>query len=339
MEISIGISCPSCGGALNVEEGKKVISCRYCDALIWLEGDEGVYTVMFANNVTKEKAISLLNEWFGKKLKARDLKRRAEITEIFPIYLPFWRMKARSAGWVCGYREERHYDAVRKTTTVKKVPMEKMVFRDFDWTQIACDAGDIGVKYLRNLQGNTINANADQIPTFEVTTSKSDAINLGIEKIRQEAIKSAGVENITFQKMHVIPKSFMLIYYPVWIARYKYKERMYFATIDGVTSKVIAGRAPGDALYQAMIMTGGAILGGIISSLGIWTIGSSTGLGIFALIGGFIIFIASYMFFRHGSEIVEGDIEKKYGLPLESIKNIKNIRIDAPGNVFGGGKI
>ncbi|MBC7128903.1 MAG: hypothetical protein H5T45_04130 [Thermoplasmatales archaeon] len=336
MEISIGISCPSCGGALDVEEGKKVISCKYCNAVIWIEGDEGVYTVMFANNVKKDTAISLLHEWFGKKLKARDLKKVAEITEIFPIYLPFWRIKARAAGWVCGYREERHYDASRKTTTVKKVPMEKMVFRDFDWTEIACDAGDIGVKYLRNLQGNIIQANIEQIPTFEVTTSKTDAFNSGIEKIRQDAIRSAGVDNITFHKMHVIPKSFMLIYYPIWIARYKYKERMYFATIDGVTSKVIAGRAPGDALYQALIMTGGAIAGGMVSSFGIWTIGSSAELGIFALIAGFIIFIASYFFFRHGSEIVEGDIEKKYGLSLKSIKNIK---IDAPGNIFGGGKI
>ncbi|MEM2509091.1 MAG: hypothetical protein QW673_02715 [Candidatus Thermoplasmatota archaeon] len=128
----------------------------------------------------------------------------------------------------------------------------------------------------------------------------------------------------------------MLIYYPVWIARYKYKDRMYFATIDGVTSRVIAGRAPGDALYQALIMTGGAIAGGMVSSFGIWAVGETPAFGFFAIIVGFIIFIASYLFFRHGSEIVEGDIEKKYELSLKSIKNIK---IDTPGNIFGGGKI
>ncbi|MGB9635941.1 MAG: hypothetical protein ACPL1Y_01660 [Thermoplasmata archaeon] len=328
--ISLGISCPSCGGALQVEEGAKTVSCNYCNALIWLEGEDGVHTIMFANQVDRNKAMELVYAWFGKGLKARDLKKTGIITEVFPLYLPFWRLNARAAGWVCGYQERRKYDSQGRPAGVEREHLEKMVFRDFDWTNLACDPGDIGVKHLRNLYGQVIPANISEVPTFEVTTSKTDALNMGIENIRKIALESANVQHITFQKIHVIPRQFMLIYYPVWIVRYKYQERVYFATIDGVLGKVIAGRAPGDPVYQSLVMTGGSAGGGILAALGIYSIlYYSWQLGIFGIFFGVVILGACYMFFRHGSEIVEGDIEAKYRAirkaKPEDLQNIQNI--------------
>ncbi|MCX8174083.1 MAG: hypothetical protein N3F63_05720 [Thermoplasmata archaeon] len=313
-DISLGISCPSCGGALKADEGAKSVSCNYCNALIWLEGDEGVHTIMFANMVDRTKALNLTHEWFRRGLKARDLKKAGVITEIFPLYLPFWRLNARAAGWVCGYRERQKYDSQGRPAGVEREYMERMVFRDFDWTYLACDPGDIGVKRLRNLYGQVIPANVNEVPTFEVTTSKTDALNMGIQNVHQMAVQSANVQHITFQKIHVIPRQFMLVYYPVWIVRYKYQERVYFATIDGVLGKVVAGRAPGDPLYQSLIMTGGSVGGGLAAAAGVYLAltGISEELGILAIVGGVVLLIASYLFFRHGSEVVEGDIEAKY---------------------------
>jgi hypothetical protein len=335
--ISLGISCPSCGGALSVSEGTKTASCQYCNALIWLEGDEGVHTIMFANQVDSTKAMQIVHEWFKKGLKARDLKQTGVITELFPLYLPFWRLNARAAGWVCGYRERQKYDRQGRPAGVEREYLEKMVFRDFDWTLLACDPGDIGVKHLRNLYGQVIPANISEVPTFEVTTSKTDALNMGLQNINQMAIQSANVQHITFQKIHVIPRQFMLIYYPVWIAKYKYQERMYFTTIDGVLGKVIAGRAPGDPLYQSLIMTGGSVGGGLLSALGVYAILSdfSWQLGIFGVIFGIIILGASYMFFRHGSEIVEGDIEAKY----KAIRKATPEDMQKIQNILGGLRI
>lgn len=324
-DISLGISCPSCGGALKADEGAKSVSCNYCNALIWLEGDEGVHTIMFANTVGRDKAINLTHEWFRRGLKARDLKNRGTITEIFSLYLPFWRLNARAAGWVCGYRERQKYDSQGRPAGVEREYMERMVFRDFDWTHLACDPGDIGVRRLRNLYGQVIPANVTEVPTFEVTTSKTDALNMGIQNVHQMAIQSANVQHITFQKIHVIPRQFMLVYYPVWIVRYKYQERVYFATIDGVLGKVLAGRAPGDPLYQSLIMTGGSAGGGLAAAAGIYLTltGISEELGILAIIGGVVLLIASYLFFRHGSEVVEGDIEAKYkGVSLKKAGEI-----------------
>lgn len=324
MDINVSLGCPACGGTIQVAEGERNAQCSYCKSLLFIEGDEGVSTVMFRNALAQDTAVQRIHDWFRKGLKARDLKMRGAISEIYPIYIPFWRMKARAAGWVCGYREETRYERDSRGnvhTRTERIPMERMVLRDYEWTRIACDAGDIGVKSLRNTQGDILLHEDGAIPTFEATTSRTDAQNAGRADIDGWATSSAGIPHITFKKIHVLPRMFGIIFYPIWIARYKYSERTYFATIDGVTGVVLSGRAPGDPLYRGLVVTGGAACG-ILGGLGLgWglTQGSAE-VGIGALIGSMVLFGLSYVFFRYGSEVVEGDIEAQYKKPFSAVK-------------------
>ena len=325
-EMSINLSCPSCGGALSIEEGAKLTNCKYCDALLGVEGEGGVFKTTFKNNVGDQQAGGVLKTWFGKGLKARDLPARATITELYPIYLPFWRLSARAAGWVCGYEERRHTDSQGRVHT-ERIDMERMVLRDFEWSRIACDVGDLGIQNLRNLRGEALLHEEGSIPTFEATTSATDAKAQGETAIRNMARQSAGVPKITFEKIHVIPRYLGLVFYPVWIGRYEYAGRSYFATVDGVTGQTISGRAPGDPLYRAAIMTGGSAAGGIMAGLGaFFGIAGSDAAWILAVVG-VIVFGLSWMFFRHGSEVVEGDIPKAYlgGLNMSNL-NIGGIK-------------
>ena len=68
----------------------------------------------------------------------------------------------------------------------------------------------------------------------------------------------------------MFPEDTGLIFYPIWMARYKYQERMYFATVDGITGKVLSGRAPGDYMWRSLVMTGGMAVGGFGSCFGLW---------------------------------------------------------------------
>ena len=36
-----GITCPSCGGELDLREGLKTFNCKYCGTLLSVKGDEG----------------------------------------------------------------------------------------------------------------------------------------------------------------------------------------------------------------------------------------------------------------------------------------------------------
>jgi hypothetical protein len=296
--ISLNLSCPSCGGSVTTIEGERAVVCSFCQSLLYVEGDRGVFTVMFRNNMDKPRVIASLKEWFKKGYKARDLPDKAQITEVYPIYLPFWRLVGRAAGWVCGYKEERRTDRHGNTQT-----------------------------HLPSTSGQVISHEEGDIPTFEATTSADDARADGIESIRHHAVRSANVPHITFQKMHVLPKYLSLNFYPIWMARYTYLGRTYFATLDGVVGGSLSGRAPGDPLYQSLALVGGAAAGGIILGLSgaAMTSGLDVKISAVGAIIGIAIFIAAFYFFRHGSEITEGDIERPYKTSLKDLSSLEDL--------------
>lgn len=66
------------------------------------------------------------------------------------------------------------------------------------------------------------------------------------------------------------------IFYPVWRARYQYQGRLYGATVDGVTGKMMSARAPQDDRSRVLWLLGstalvaffgGKILKGVVSTL------------------------------------------------------------------------
>lgn len=314
--ISVGLPCPACGGAIQVEEAAKSTACPYCASLLWVEGDAGIRRIMFRNLVTRDRVLAAARRWFDKGLKARDLDTAAVVTEAYPIYVPFWRVPCLAAGWVCGWREETHTDSKGHTYT-SRVYMEKMVLRDYDWSALACDVGEFGITRLTHTQG-PVTAEEEGIPTFEVTTSPTDALNASVAWAQERGVADARVPHVTFQKIQVIPRGQTLAFLPVWIVRYEYRGRAYFATFDGVTGESISGRAPGDPLAQSLAMAGGSALGGFAIALGIW----ASGLGLLdqpwvpavaGLVLGLFAWAGAFWFFRFGSEIVEGDLPKEAG--------------------------
>jgi hypothetical protein len=62
---------------------------------------------------------------------------------------------------------------------------------------------------------------------------------------------------------------------------------------------------------------GGSVLGGALAgasiTIGVPEVGE---IGIAGVVIGVIIFVAGFLFFRHGSEVTEGDIVKPYQKPL-----------------------
>ncbi len=307
MKLTFGLTCPSCGGRIEVDEGDHLAICPFCHTVSKIEGDDDVKTLAYALVVDEKRALDAAHRWFRHGFKARDLREVGKINEIYHVYLPFWRYSAKGLGVVCGY----NYTTDSEGHTQKEY-REREIIKDYDWSHIACDAGDIGIVHLRNYRGKVVPLPEDA-PTFEVTTSKDDAIDMGTEEISRKIVREAHIEHITFSKTFVVPRHFVLLYYPVWIIRYEYKDKMYFLTVDGVTGEVLSGRAPGDSLWQALAIATGSTIGGTLVGLAVPGFAYfDSRVGLFLLIIGIIIFLGAYSFFRHGSEIVEGDIKKPY---------------------------
>ena len=323
-DISVGLNCPACGGAISIVEGEDTLVCPYCSSTLFIEGDQGVSTLAFKNRLNRQAAIDATMSWWTHGWKARDLKRAGGITEVYPIYLPFWRASTRVAGWICGYQERRYTDN-KGRVHVERVPKEVMVLNDYQYSEIASDPGDLGIRSLRNFSGETGFADFDMIPTFEATTSRDDAVAKAKADALSRGRSGAKVPHVTMERLHVFPRRLSMVYYPVWVVRYKYRDRMYMDTVDGVTGKVISGRAPGDPLFQSLAITAGTSAGGIIAALGIMLAEFDGKLVIAGLVGGAVVLYLTYRFFRHGSEIVEGDFKHKPASTKETLRDLQEV--------------
>ncbi len=323
--ISVGLSCPACGGAISVSEGENVVICQYCGSVLYAEGDQGVHTIAFKNKLLRDAAAASSQQWWAHGLKARDLKKTGKIVESYPIYLPFWRTVTRVAGWVCGYEERRHTDQ-KGNVTVERIPKEVMVLQDYPFTEIACDPGDLGIRTMKNFAGETTFADFEEIPTFESTTSKDDAMRHGIDDSLARARTGARVQKITMDTLKAFNKGITMAYYPVWVIRYNYRDRMYMDTVDGVTGQVLSGRAPGDPFFQSLAMTGGTSIGGLIAAAGI-VLGNSMGDARIALVGvavGAVILFITYRLFRYGSEIIQGEFKERKSVK-DAMKQLQQV--------------
>jgi hypothetical protein len=234
------------------------------------------------------------------------------------------------AGWVCGYEERRHTDS-KGNTYVERIPKEVMILNDYRYSAIACDPGDLGIKSMKNFSGDRSFADFEMIPTFETTSSKDEAEKNAREMAEEWGREQARVPNVTFERLFVIPHNMSIVYYPIWVVRYSYRERMYMNTVDGVTGRVLSGRAPGDPLFQSLAITIGSAVGGIASGLGLLmtAFGGANQNSAYFAIGGFVIggivLYGTYRFFRQGSEIVEGEFSDKEGSSKLNFGDLKQI--------------
>ncbi len=325
-DISVGLNCPTCGGAISIAEGENAVNCPYCSSVLFVEGDQGVTTIAFKNKVARDSAMTSTQSWWRRGLKARDLPKTGKVIETYPIYLPFWRTSTRVAGWICGYEERRHTDQ-KGNVKVERIPKESMVLQDYSYSEIACDPGDLGIRSLRNLVGESSFADFEMIPTFEATTSKDDAVVHAKTDAVSKARSSARVPHVTFERLHVFPRALTMIYYPVWVVRYNYRDRMYMDTVDGITGQVLSGRAPGDPLFQSLAVTGGSSLGGLIAA-GSIIYGSSADdwrIGLAGLAVGLVVLFLAYRFFRHGSERIEGEFKDKKATMAQTLKQVQGV--------------
>jgi hypothetical protein len=64
-----------------------------------------------------------------------------------------------------------------------------------------------------------------------------------------QARRKADLSEVHFERFQFLQQTLSLVYYPLWVVRYGYKGRTYQLVLDG--RKVVAGRAPGNPLFQA----------------------------------------------------------------------------------------
>src|SRR2546426_2590151 len=92
-ELVESISCPKCGGALNLTTGEVIVTCPYCGTASRIRGDKPFVLThsMLAARVDRDAALRAIQGWMeGGVMKPDDLRKASRITSLDCTYLPFY---------------------------------------------------------------------------------------------------------------------------------------------------------------------------------------------------------------------------------------------------------
>jgi hypothetical protein len=302
-----GLTCPKCSGVVPVPEGVRVVECPFCQVRALVQGDRGIRRWQVSNQVQRQRVVDGMQQFFADFRKARDLRRSAEVREIFLAYLPYWRVHAFVGGWLFG-RVKSGKDSTR--------PVEVEVLEEMQWNDAATDVSEFGVHAVSVSKQDLEPYDAQRLHAegmvFEPAESATDALAEAESHFVYRGRQKQSLKTKYFEKFHVMRPQFSLVHYPLWIARYEYRGRNYQVVVDGVKGEVLYGKAPGNIFYRAAALVAGLALGNLILVNGtvlafLVMAGSSDDDSIFLfvipLIVGIGIIAAAYRAFRYGEEV------------------------------------
>jgi hypothetical protein len=324
-ESSHGLSCPNCGGMVPIPEGQVIVRCPFCDLRSMVRGETGVQRYQLQRRIDREQANQSLRKFLsGRSAIARDAASKAELVEAFVAYLPFWTGWTRVLAWIFGQKQvgsgdNKHYE-----------PREIRVVQEMIWNGAACDVGEFGVEEapLTNqpLQPFDVTSLHADGMVFEPTGSVTEARQLAEASYQAGVQNSARLDRMGQTFIRYMRKLLGIVYYPLWVLRYQYRGRSFQVVVDGDSGEPLYGKAPGNTLYRAAMMLGGAILGSflavdasaVVFYLASQAEGDSAGglfiAGLVALVGGFGLIFAAYRAFRYGEEYEYRASKKKFSL-------------------------
>lgn len=302
-----GLTCPECSGVVPIKEGDRLVACPYCGLHSLIQGEQGVRYWQVARRVERDAARSSAKAFFSGIKKASDLRKEAEITDTFLAYLPYWRVHADVAGWRFG-RERRGEDDTR--------PVEVQIAEEMHWNDAALDVSEYGVHQIvlskeQILPYDKAALHAEAI-VFEPTESHTDALKEARDYFMYRARAKKSLDSTFFEKFHFLHERLSIVYYPLWIVRYSYRQRHYQIVVDGVTKEILYGKAPGNIAYRAGTLIAGLASGNFILVNGTGLLltamsDSDDGIAMLLLpiVLGFGLIVWGYRSFRYGEEVEE----------------------------------
>lgn len=307
-----GLTCPQCGGMVNIPEGQVIVRCPYCDLRSIVRGERGIRRYQVPCRVNRSQAEAALSGFFSRhRAIAGDARRKAILDEAFLAHVPFWVSQGRVLAWVFG--EKR----VGSGENRRLEPREVQISQETTWNGAACEVSEFGVESvpleglpLEPFDPQSLHAEGMVFePVGSVSQARAQAEEAFIERVQ----RVAGLDRISQVFLRSLQQRFGLVYFPLWVLRYRYRERSFQVLVDGYNGQVLFGRAPGNTLYRAAVLVGGMAAGALLAvdgtaaSLGLaFRFGEDTDIfwavALIALAAGGGLMIGAYRTFRHGEQ-------------------------------------
>lgn len=304
-----GLSCPNCGGMVPVPEGAVIVHCPYCELRSMVQGERGLHRYQVSQRIDRAQALQAMYGFLSSsRAIAGATAKQAQVAEAFVAFLPFWVSWTRVLGWVFGEEKVGSGDDARYE------PREIKIAEEMNWNGAAVDVGEFGVDsiYLTDQQLQAFDPQALHASglVFEPVGSASQAREKADEDFSERVRRLADLDRVGQVFVRFVRRRMGLIYYPLWVIRYLYRQRAYQVVVDGFSGKVLYGKAPGNTLYRAAVLVGGMLLGAVlavdVSALLIYfTAGDSDttelfAVAVFMFLLGLGLMRAAYRRFRYG---------------------------------------
>lgn len=245
------IRCPQCAAPLAAGEGRRVITCGHCGVRILVREHGGYTRWVFPADIGRLEAVGVGSGWL-KTTPDLDAKvRSAVIVEASLLYAPIWEYTALVAGWEFGTRLKTETVLVgeekseRLDLRLVRENIEEPRLNERRFYQAALDLSAIGVTRPR-ITGREFalpllaGATESEASLLEAAGTAADITEAG----RRSALMPLSGDTGSGTRLFALRERVNLLYYPLWLLRYRVGDRLYEMTVDGRDGTIFSARAP-----------------------------------------------------------------------------------------------
>jgi predicted RNA-binding Zn-ribbon protein involved in translation (DUF1610 family) len=228
----VGLSCPACGGTLDLREGTTVERCPFCDTPLLLNVPGNVACYSAVRRLDGSEAWLAVERWLQSRLEEHPVWKsacprlpwlfdRARMEEALLVYAPFWVVTGQAAGLLSGKEQELvDYPVVtiHPAYDVSELPMRDILLGHDAVVPLDRDA------LMRD--GMVLKA------TVPAEKARAAAKQCALGQMPDAA--QVGTIDLIGQRQ-------VLLFYPLWVIGYRYWEGTYRAVVDGTEPRLLSG--------------------------------------------------------------------------------------------------
>ncbi len=278
------ISCRNCGATTDFEVTANVLKCAFCgsEQVVAQPSDPNRPTPesILSFVVEEEQARAAYREWLGNGFfRPGDLSKSASLREIRAVFLPFWAFDARAnTQWTA--MSGRHRTSVRQVQTVVngQTVLRDQQVQETDWFPASGDHVGQYTWELVSASKGLEQAWVDAIEPFNFGELREyDGKYLLGRGAEEAALDRAQAEDVARKLIEAKEQSecarlvpgdthrdlrvstaledvaARMIFLPVWLAAFAYKQKVYRFVVNGQTGKV-TGEAPLSYFKVALVV-------------------------------------------------------------------------------------
>lgn len=296
------IQCQSCGAIHTVDAHVISTECPFCGSNQVVPQEQVARVIkpesLVPFQVDRSKAAALFRQWLGRGFfRPTALKKIAREVQakMHGVYLPFWAFDAFTSSWweaEAGYyytESETYWTTDERGQRVQRSRQVRKIRWQPTSGHLQLFLDDVLVPATRSLEPGMLNRLASfdlkaltpYKPEFlagwsaeAYTVDLPEAWTMGQQIMRQriERACAAQIPGDTYRNLRVDTAFSKMTYkhvlFPVWIASYRYRNRLYHFVVNGQTGEV-SGQAPISWLRVILVL----VVIGIILALFLWLSG------------------------------------------------------------------